>query len=220
MRAKYGIEAVETKEYAPGFLIKRLQHYMIRWESEDESTESVAVEQGFSHLLYEDNQRRYILEGKIDHIAYRQGLGLIVEDHKTQSRAGERYELNHQVFNYYNFVKPEYFVYNYIGLQEKPNDKTFVRQIYKPHPGMIEQWKAEVMRTFDAMYSIVTANAGYLPMIEPVTELYYPRRRSSCDGKYGLCQFHNICAVPDDSKFKPAIIGSFKEKDLAWRAWT
>src|SRR5690349_10856592 len=45
---------------------KRLIDYFYKWNCEDSGMEVIAVEQGFSRLLYEDAKRRYILEGKID----------------------------------------------------------------------------------------------------------------------------------------------------------
>lgn len=197
---------------------QRLVDYFYKYALEDESLEPIAVEQGFSTLLYEDNDRRYILEGKIDLVCRSKHFGFAVMDHKTQSRKDDRWEFNHQVCNYLSFTKADYFIYNYIGLQDKLPPDGIRRTIYKPHPGMLRQWKHEVTNTFDEMYNYMTTFIE-TPLI--VAENDYPRRRHACDSdKYGLCQFHKLCSVPDDSPFKNAVLSHYREKDNKWRAWT
>jgi hypothetical protein len=203
------------------FHVKRFTEYAYRYFSEDETTESIAVEQGFTWLLYEDAHRRYYLEGKIDWVKRAPQMGLTVTDHKTQSRYYEKWELNHQVMNYLSFTKAAYFEYNYIGLQDKAGPNTFHRSIYKPHPGMLEQWQSEVKLTFDSLYHIAKAaedNCGILDLHE--FERLCVRRRAACETKYGVCSFHKLCSVPDDSKWVQCVKSAYKEKDSKWRAWS
>jgi len=209
----YGIKSTEDRL----FHRKRLIDYFAKWQDEDAALKMVAVEQGFSTLLYEDNYRRYILEGKIDIVAEDRQLGLFVMDHKTQARFDDRWEFNHQVCNYLSFTKANYFVYNYIGLQQSLPKEGMRRMIYKPHEGMLEQWRSEVLVTFEELYAYMQCQ----------TDLYsgnegkYPRRRAACDNsKYGLCQFHKICSIPDGSKWVPAVFSAYKEQEKRWRPWT
>lgn len=199
---------------------KRLVEYFYFWNAEDELMTSIAVEQGFSWLLYEDEKRRYILEGKIDLVNECKPYGLNVMDHKTQSRKDDRWEFNHQVCNYLSYMEQmgtpaDYFVYNYIGLQDKLPKDGFRRMVYQPHPGMLKQWKSEVLRTFDEMYN-------YLEYKEMNPDYELRRRRSACDSsKYGLCTYHKLCSVPDDRPdLKLVVLSHYKEKDEKWRAWT
>jgi hypothetical protein len=192
--------------------------------------ETIAVEQGFSYLLYEDDNRRYILEGRIDLVDKCSPYGLNVMDHKTQSRKDDKYPFNHQVCNYLSYMEycktpANYFVYNYIGLQDKLPPDGFRRVIYKPPEGMLDQWKKEVKRTFDKVHNIRIAYnfQGEFSEIPPedVQEEWYQRRRSACDSsKYGLCQFHKLCGIPDDSKYSKAVMSHYKVKEEIWRAWT
>lgn len=211
----------------PQFHYERIKNYLIKYRDDDELDEVIAVEQGFSTLLYEDSDRRYILEGQIDWIGTRKHMGLTIRDHKTQSRAYEKYEINHQVFNYMSFTGANYFEYNYIGLQDKISDATFRRLIYRPHPGMLDQWKRDVKKTFDQMYEYKAEIAdkqqdAYLSEENPdevdVGEAF-PRRRAACDGKFGICQFKHICQVPDNSQWVPLVMSKYKQKDMAWKAW-
>lgn len=192
---------------------RRLMDYINYYAHEDESLEIIAIESGFSYLLYEDENCRYILEGLIDLITINGPLGLIVMDHKTQSRKDDRWEFNHQVCNYLNFTKADYFVYNYIGLQQNLPKDGFRRVIYKPPEGMLEQWLKEVLRTFDEMYNYVAAHG--IPELRE-----FPRRRAACDSsKYGLCQYHKLCSIPDNSRFQNAVLSAYKTKEQ-WRAWS
>lgn len=193
------------------FHLKRIQAYLFFWELEDQRATVVAVEKGFSRLLYESKDRRYILEGKIDLVVRRPNLGLCVEDHKTQSSRKDIWPVNNQVMNYFTYVKPDYFIYDYIGLADKINDKTFERKVFRPSLDQISQWEEDVIRAFDDMYSYVKAGGK---------ECCFPRRRSACSATYGVCQFHKLCNVRDDSKFRPAMESAYKERDEKWRAWT
>lgn len=208
---------------------QRLLDYFATYMGEDEKMEPIAVEQGFSYLLYEDDSRRYILEGKIDLINKMMPYGLNVMDHKTQSRKDDRWEFNHQVCNYMSFMEScgtpaNYFIYNYLGLQDKIPPQGIRRVIYKPHPGMLDQWKKEVKLTFDAMYHArlqaesMHQDGNFNILAE--ADLY-ERRRSACDAsKYGLCTYHKLCSVPDGSKWVPAVFSAYKEKEEKWLAWS
>lgn len=195
----------------PKFFIDRIRAYFINYLYKDDTTQVIAVEKGFSTLLYEDSERRYILEGMIDLISLENHLGLTVTDHKTQQRYDTLYEYNHQLCNYLSFTGAEYFRYNYIGQQESQNANTFHRQIFKAPPGMLAQWRKDVLKTFQEMERFV---------IEGMSEASFPRRRNSCDTKYGTCQFHKICQEPDDSPWIPSILTAYKPKEKIWKAWS
>jgi len=211
---KFNIKDID----AQAFHRKRIVDYIYRYSEEDEYLESIAIEQGFSRLLYEDASRRYILEGKIDFVGSGKPYGFFVMDHKTQSRYDDRWEFNHQVCNYLSVTKADYFVYNYIGLQDKLPMNGMRRMIYKPHPGMLEQWEKEVLRTFHEMYDFITK---YQETDRILHAEQFPRRRAACDSsKYGLCAYHKLCSVPDGSKWVGAVESAYKEKDQRWRAWT
>lgn len=216
LHTKYHIKDADAKI----FHRKRIVDYLFNWSHEDEGLNVIAVEQGFSTLLYEDVNKRYILEGKIDLVFEGKPYGYAVMDHKTQSRYDDRWEFNHQVMNYMAFTKADYFVYNYIGLQDKLPLNGMRRMLYKPPPGTLEQWKSEVRVTFDEMthYKFL---ANFTTGIKETEETVYPRKRSACDAsKYGLCQFHKLCSVPDDSIFKESVLSHYKPKESVWRAWT
>lgn len=224
---KFGIKDIDEQK----FYRRRIAEYFNFWDYEDQRLEFLAVEKGFSYLLYEDSSRRYILEGKIDLIGKGKPYGLFVMDHKTQSRKDDKYPYNHQVCNYMNYMrrqgKPaDYFVYNYIGIQDNLPPDGMRRQIYAPPPGMLDQWEKEVKRTFDDLFDIMTkcnsngmTNEKGERIIVPDIEAF-KRKRSACDSsKYGLCHFHKLCSIPDGSKWYEAVRKHYKEKEQRWRAW-
>lgn len=199
-----------TKE--PQFYIDRLRAYFYANLSDDENMEVISVEKGFSWLLYESKHCRYILEGLIDLVTRKVKTGITVTDHKTQSRAYDKYFYNHQAANYMIATGAKYFEYNYIGLQDKINENTFNKPIWTPPPGYLEQWKIDVKLVFEQMHSMLSVR----PAIE-----YFPRRRTSCQTKFGICEFHSICQIPDSSPWQPIVINSkYKEKDEKWKAWS
>lgn len=211
----------------PKFHLERLKSYFITNMNRDDSWEILAVEKGFSYLLYEDATRRYILEGMIDLITVEPRSGLTVTDHKTQSRYDELYPFNHQVTNYLNFTKAEYFRYNYIGQQETQNQNTFHTQLFKlpinegDKQHYLDQWKVDIIRTFREMESYLTVGHFQIESVN-LLSLNFPRRRVACDSsKYGLCQFHRICEIPDSSHWQKVVIESgYKQKEDVWKAWT
>ena len=217
----------------PKFHLDRLRSYFVTHMNEDDTSEVIAVEKGFSTLLYEDSTRRYILEGMIDMVSIERDTGLTITDHKTQSRFYDKYGVNHQALNYLSFTKANYFRYNYIGLQDKQNENTFRRPIYKPPSGVIEQWKKDVKLTFDSLTSVIWTACDYLG-VDPSklfeltneqrvalgTSGIFPRSRAACTTQFGICQFHKRCEVPDDSIYVPNVLTAYKEKELRWRAWS
>ena len=200
----------------PKFFLERLRSYLFKYIDEDSVAKIIAVEKGFSWLLFEDNNRRYILEGMIDLVWEKKPTGFTVTDHKTQSRKYDKFEYNHQALNYLSFTRANYFEYNYIGLQDAESDNTFRRPIFKPAPGMLKQWQSDVKKTFDQMYHYkkTILELGGIP------EEVYARRRAACTTQFGICAWHKLCLVPDDSKYRIAIEAHYKQKDTEWKAWS
>lgn len=203
----------------PAFYLKRLVDYLYFNLDDDENAELIAVEQGFTWLLHEDDEKRFLLEGMIDLVWKKKGMGLTITDHKTQSMAYEKYFFNHQALNYLSFTEADYFEYNFIGLQKEATIKTFRRPIFKPGPGVLAQWKRDVFKTFLEMYTYQKLQMDVHGMGD-TTYVAFPRRRSACKSEFGLCQFTKRCQEPDDSKFVRAIMSSvYKSKDEQWTAW-
>jgi hypothetical protein len=190
----------------PKFHLDRLKAYLIANIDWDDSLEIVAVEKGFSTILYEDAISRYILEGMIDLVAIAPKMGLVVIDHKTQSRHYGKYGYNHQALNYLSFTGASYFLYNYIGLQDSVSATTFRKELFRPYPGMLKQWREDVKNSFMEMEHYLGSSS-------------FPRRRSACQTKFGVCQFHKLCEFPQNSPQQVVVLSHYKEKEKKWKAW-
>lgn len=206
---KYGIVDSATLK----FHLKRMRDYLHHYMFTDEKIKVIAVEKGFSYLLYEDTDYRFILEGKIDLVAHIPTYGLTVWDHKTQSRKENRYPFNHQVMNYFNYVRPAYFIYNYIGLQENLSPGHLRREFWAPTSEQLEVWLSDVLGTFERV-------ATRLQRTDLLAEDKFRRSRTACVPKYGKCEFYKICNVPDDNKWVPTILTAYKQKEQKWAAWS
>lgn len=202
---------------------QRLITYFNKYGDRDEAIQVIAVEKGFSYILFENESRRFILEGKID-LILSEAEGLCIMDHKTQSRKDNKWGYNHQVCNYLNFVRrtidkeASYFIYNYIGLQEILPPDGLRRMYYKCPQGMLDQWENEVLQTFEEMYHMRLYIETYSRSKYKIDA--YPRRRSACDSsKYGRCPFYKACSVPDGSGWEPVVLSAYKEKEERWSPW-
>lgn len=215
--AKSNIHTVASVAADPEFHLERIKQYLIRWAAEE--VEVVAVEKGFSQLLYEDSERRYILEGMIDLVYRSKGL-LWVRDHKTQSRDYDKYPYCHQALNYLLATKADYFEYNYIGLQKNIGPNTFRHSDpFKAGPGVLDQWKLDVKSVFDSVARFTVAAESHWIDTVPDERIAYPKQRTSCQTKFGLCQFHKICEVPETDPLFNVTLSAYKRKERKWKPW-
>lgn len=167
-----------------------------------ESWIPLAVETGFSEVLYEDENYLFIYEGRPDLIAKASFNGpRLVADHKSQSREYKIYPHNNQAKGYCTMNKIDFFVYNYFGLQiGGDNDKWFHRQTVSFSKEQIEDWKQETIKWY---HRILTD---------------HERLRSwRCESKFGICEFHPLCETTENWVREDKIRREFKKKEF--RSW-
>jgi PD-(D/E)XK nuclease superfamily protein len=169
------------------------------------------VEVGFSHKLYEDTHRLYILEGRIDF------LGKIANncengwaDHKFQSRERNLYLKSIQFRNYSMVTQLPIGVVNYIRFAKKiEKDKTFVRSIISFSRAEMQTWEGQLLRIFHRIENFLKGNI-----------MGEERNWSSCPGKFGYpCEFTKIC----ENWFSPSLIQVTEKMEYRerpeWRPW-
>jgi hypothetical protein len=144
------------------------------------------VEVGFSHKLYEDDNRLYILEGRIDligQIANNCLDGWV--DHKFQVRERDLYLKSIQFRNYALVTQKDIGVVNYIRFAKKiEKDKTFKRAIISFSRMELEFWRDQLINIFGQVEKYI--NGEYLSSDS--------HRWSACSGKYGYsCDFTDLC---------------------------
>lgn len=173
------------------------------------------VEVGFSHKLYEDESRLYILEGRIDLIGQiapncEEGWA----DHKFQSRERDLYLKSIQFRNYSLVLERSLGVVNYIRFAKKvEKGKTFKRAIISFSRQEIRDWEEEVLDIFHR----VELYQNRLERHELEKE---DHEWSSCAGKFGYpCDFTKICDYYRNPELTQLTIEQSYKKKPEWRPW-
>jgi len=192
--------------------ITKLNQYHARWNPV-EDWQYTANEVGFSKVLWQNNDIRFVYDGKVDLIG-KTGMLDFFADHKTQHPrfSAERFDLfphSNQFIGYAWATGIETLFIDYTVWSDpktKPNDRTFRRQLYKINRHVVAQWKEE---TIDEYWEI----------LRHIRRNKFPLRRASCDGKYGICDFGPICAVPDERSKLVKLRTNFTQEER-WEPWT
>jgi hypothetical protein len=173
------------------------------------------VEVGFSKKLYEDNERLFILEGRVDLIGQ---IANNVEkgwaDHKFQTREKDLYLKSIQFRNYSLVLELSIGVVNYVRLAKKFEvGKTFKRDVISFSKLEIDWWRDRVIQMFFNVERAIKLAAWD-------SETDQNHRRSACSGKYGYeCYYTPMC----NQAFNPAFVQIIKETDFKqkpiWRPW-
>lgn len=170
------------------------------WRSEDEnSLEILAVEQPFAYVLYEDDDVRIIISGKIDLLVNFHGIGRSTSyeglpmDHKTYSRDSMLLRKSNQFINYCNAVQSNYIVINRIGLQKSLKaEEKFKRLPLSYDPVYIQDWKTNLTNMILQEYLTAIAQDKWV------------EKPTSCNKFNRLCEYYAICdsSGEDSKKFK------------------
>lgn len=172
--------------------------YTINYKDND--WKPVAVEKGFSKVLYEDDENLFVWEGRPDLIVSHNGE-IFPVDHKCQARKNDIYAFNNQARGYVWAIGSTKFVYNYIVLTKIPN---FERQPHQFTLDQINDWKLDTIEWFKRIReSILRAKFT---------------RSWNCQTKYGVCDFRSICEQPRINIKGHIIKGTFKTKKV-YRSW-
>jgi hypothetical protein len=200
------------------FLIKRFREYVMNYASSDFQPLRIAgipsIELGFSSIFYEDEHRKFIIEGKIDLLtSYREDLSFV--DHKTQGRAMNIYPYTPQFLTYAMVTKSKKAVINIIRLHKELTKDTFLRVPITFAPHQIEHWKHQVMREFMEIYSVlIKAEAeGKSPIFE--------KNLGECGGAFNSnpCQFTQLCELAPGSQEIYENLKKFKYHEKIWTPW-
>lgn len=164
------------------------------------------LEVGFSEKLYEDDERLYVLEGRIDFIGSYCGAEAVV-DHKFQLRERDLYKKSIQFRNYALVTHTSLLLINYIRLAKGITNKTFQRVpatfIAQEH----RWWRDELLKIFRRME---------LARSEGTRQNW-----SACSGKFGYeCDFTNLCEpMEQDETFIEAKKQALYTIKPVWKPW-
>jgi hypothetical protein len=167
------------------------------------------VEVGFSHNLYEDDEKLYILEGKMDLVMPHRGMQTWC-DHKFQLSAHELYEKDIQFRNYDLVAQAVVACINYIRLTKKVDTTTYVRKWFGFAKPERDFWRRRLIGIYDKMLEY--ERNGITPN---------DYQWNMCKGKFknSKCAFTPICEesyLPDVAKQKKISLYHITPK---WRPW-
>jgi len=170
--------ATEDKMFLAGRFLLYAAHY------QTERFKVVAVELGFSTLLYEDKKYQFIYEGRPD-LVIGDGQSLIVVDHKTRLMERMNNDMNNQSLGYCYCLGAKTFIYNYIGLQTSEGpQKWFKRTPVEFSARQLLRWRDETIETFfEVARTMETKKFG---------------RSYNCVDRYGMCDYYPICSAPSE----------------------
>jgi hypothetical protein len=180
MKAAFAIESDLSNDEA-NHLVDTMEQYFDHWRIADQSFEILGVEEPFIFKLYEDEQVRIHLAGKIDLRISDNKYKSKPLDHKSFSRSGPVNEMSNQFKNYCVVTESNFLDVNRIGLQKslKPHEK-FLRVPLTYDPLIFESWKRNVV-----------ANIMYYLQCE--ADGYFPTNETSCDKFNRVCEYYNVC---------------------------
>lgn len=132
-------------------------------------------------VIYEDDDIRILWKAKYDLIVDTED-GILSVDHKTMSFHYEMSDLNNQFMGQTLLLNSPYIIINEVGLQSsfKPIDK-FKRTKHYYTKNQLTEFTTEIVPYWTKML-VMYAESGY-----------YPPNFSHCEGKFGLCEFHDVC---------------------------
>jgi hypothetical protein len=163
-------------------LLKAFEENVTMWRTWDQSIQVVAVEQPFSYVLYEDEQFRFVMAGKIDLLFSDNRYVNCPMDTKTYSRDFPLRRSTNQFTNYAIATNSNYLWVDRVGLQKslKPQDKH--KRIPLSYDQEIkEEWKQDTIKWFMYYYDFYSSGS-------------WPKNRTSCDKFNRLCEYHDdIC---------------------------
>jgi len=162
------------------------------------------VEQGFSYELVNDENRLYVLEGRIDLLGTMNGLKLVM-DHKFQGRSYQLYKKSIQFRNYSLVADVPLVMINYIRMHKEVTKDTLERAIVSFNEIEKQQWKQRLISIYDR----IAAQISEGPEMNP----------SACAGKFGsFCEFIKICEEPNEF-VQIAMKEQHYHKKVEWKPW-
>lgn len=174
-----------------------------RWKIEDLSFEIVEVEQVFSFVLYEDENFRFVMMGKIDLIVNDHRYTNLPIDHKSYERDFPLSRLKDQFICYAYVTQSNYLYVNRVGFQTsiKPEIKHKRVPLSYDHI-FFEQWKKDTIRWFFMYYDCAVEN-------------YWPLNDTSCEKFNRQCEYIGICETTGEENKAHKLNVDFKT-DTPW----
>lgn len=180
-----------------------------------------SVEVGFSYVVHEDEDRLYILEGKLDShslpmVGSMNGHRTFM-DHKFQMRERELYKRRIQFNNYALATDSIQCVVNYIRFHKNLRDNTFVRQVHTYSRPELAAWRKRLIQIYDVIQSSMDED----DMDGSWFMSGYAKNEAACEGKFGYpCEFSSICEEEYNGPMvQQNVIDRKFHKIEEWKPW-
>ena len=198
-----GVTITDLEPEVIARVIEVMEEYYDYWRVADQNLKIHAVEQAFIYVLYEDDDVRIHLAGKIDLLYSDDKYTNIPMDHKTHDRESEVLRMSNQFKNYANAVNSNYLVVNRIGFQKtlKPHEK-FKRPMLSYDSLCIDEWKENVIKVVFHYLKCAAENS-------------WPMNETSCDKYHRKCEYYDIC----DSSGKEAKMYKLNANYITAEPW-
>lgn len=186
---RVGVISTDLDNTAIERIIDVMEEYYDYWQVADQGIVIVEVEQPFMYQIFENDDVRLFLAGKIDLVCSDNIYENEPWDHKSYDRSYEVGRMPNQFKNYALALTSNFLTINLIGMQKtlKPHEK-FKRPRLSYDPLILQEWKENVINVL--MTNYVTC----------VTENRWPMNETSCDKYHRRCEYYEIC----DASGKPA----------------
>lgn len=190
-------------------LLSKFSEYCIYYR--DDNVVPVAIEQGFSRVIYQDQHHLFIYEGRPDFVGYSRKDSkkiLFARDHKIETIRKDLAQYRNQFMGYCWYLKSLHFEVDYIGLQKNREPSiAFKRNVLVYSPRQIRDWKQNTVNWF---FRVLECREHYRHILKSL---------SSCDSKYGRCKFYDVCNASSPAKRDRILKEKFKIRKEPWSAW-
>lgn len=162
-------------------VLEVMEEYFDYWRVADQGFEIVEVEKAFIYLLYEDDEVRVYMAGKIDLITNDNKYTNLPTDHKSFERSYDVGRMGNQFKNYAVATESMILQVNKIGFQKtlKPHEKYLRVPISFDHL-ILQEWKDNVVKVIFHYLNCVAQNS-------------WPMNETSCDKFNRKCEYYNVC---------------------------
>lgn len=193
----------------------RFIDYCMIWTAlrDFEFTNENQLEVGFSTVIYEDDDRVYILEGRIDGLPTYYGSPCFI-DHKWQEKKKYIHPKTIQFKNYALAAKVNMGYINFIRLAKETDRDTFQRVPISFNSLDHDLWKQKLIykyRQVEKFLLDVRLNDGIPPPIYGDD--------SQCGGLWHPCSYNMLCDVGYDKKLVQILADTNYHKRAVWKPW-
>lgn len=142
----------------------------------------LSAEQVKGEVLYQDDEIRVLWKAKFDLIVDNHQIGIHSIDHKTFKQRRNKNTMSSQFMGQCLLLKSRNMMVNKIGLQTSLKiAERLTREIISYSADRLLEWQGEILPYYAYKFIQYTESG------------YWPPNFTSCEGKFGMCDFVDVC---------------------------